>query len=110
MKITRLIRFFSCPASYFVGVGILVLFVLFNSLAGCSSRAPLARVFSGFDVTFSRPYENSQAYRVFRRTYDEYALKNKTGAGQKEGATPGPIWFQNHSNPVRYRNVWIQEK
>jgi hypothetical protein len=42
--------------------------------------------------------------------HDDYALKNKTGAGQKEGATPGPIWFQNHSNPVRYRNVWIQEK
>ena len=42
--------------------------------------------------------------------HDDYALKNKTGAGQKEGAAPGPIWFQNHSNPVRYRNVWIQEK
>ena len=42
--------------------------------------------------------------------HDDYPLKNKTGAGQKEGATPGPIWFQNHSNPVRYRNIWIQEK
>ena len=42
--------------------------------------------------------------------HDAYQLKNKTGAGQKEGATPGPIWFQNHSNPVRYRNVWIQKK
>ncbi len=42
--------------------------------------------------------------------HDDYALKNKTGAGQKESAAPGPIWFQNHSNPVRYRNVWIQEK
>ena len=76
MKITPLIQFFSRQASYFVAVGIILLFVLFNSLAGCSSRAPLARVFSGFDVTFSRPYENSQAYRIFRRTYDEYALKN----------------------------------
>ncbi|SVC84258.1 uncharacterized protein METZ01_LOCUS337112, partial [marine metagenome] len=76
VKITPLIQFFSRQASYFVAVGIILLFVLFNSLAGCSSRAPLARVFSGFDVTFSRPYENSQAYRIFRRTYDEYALKN----------------------------------
>ncbi len=42
--------------------------------------------------------------------HDDYPLKNKTGAGQKESPAPGPIWFQNHSNPVRYRNVWIQEK
>ena len=74
MKITPLIQFVSRQASYFVAVGIILLFVLFNSLAGCSSRAPLARVFSGFDVTYGRPYENSQAYRSFRRTYDEYAL------------------------------------
>ena len=42
--------------------------------------------------------------------HDDYALKNKTGAGRPEGAEPGPIWFQNHSNPVRYRNVWIVEQ
>ena len=42
--------------------------------------------------------------------HDDYALKNKTGAGRPEGTEPGPIWFQNHSNPVRYRNVWIVEQ
>ncbi len=42
--------------------------------------------------------------------HDDYALLNKTGAGQKEGPAPGPIWFQNHSNPVRFRNIWIVEK
>ncbi len=24
-----------------------------------------------------------------------------------EGASPGPVYLQDHSNPVRYRNVWI---
>lgn len=40
--------------------------------------------------------------------HDDYALANKTGAGQKEGPEPGPIKFQGHHNPVRFRNCWIQ--
>jgi hypothetical protein len=40
--------------------------------------------------------------------HDDYPLKNKTGAGQKEGPEPGPIKFQGHHNLVRFRNAWIQ--
>lgn len=40
--------------------------------------------------------------------HDDFALSNKTGAGQKEGAEPGPIKFQGHHNPVKFRNCWIQ--
>ena len=40
--------------------------------------------------------------------HDDYALTNKTGAGQKEGPAPGPIKFQGHHNPVKFRNCWIQ--
>lgn len=41
---------------------------------------------------------------------DQYELTNKTGAGNKEGPEPGPIWLQEHHNPVFYRNIWIVEK
>ena len=42
--------------------------------------------------------------------HDAYQLKNKTGAGQKEGPNPLPILLQNHGNPVRFRNYWILKK
>ncbi len=36
-----------------------------------------------------------------------YELKGKTGAGQAESTEARPILFQNHSDPVHFRNVWI---
>ena len=36
--------------------------------------------------------------------------KKTTAAPVKEGPEPGPIYLQNHGNPVFYRNIWIIKK
>lgn len=43
------------------------------------------------------------------RIHDNYEIVDKTGAGKKEGPDPLPTRFQDHSNPVEYRNIWLQE-
>ena len=33
-----------------------------------------------------------------------------TASPMKEGAEQGPIYLQDHGNPVRYRNIWVLKK
>jgi len=39
---------------------------------------------------------------------DNVEIVSKTGAGQAESPKPLPILFQDHSDPVEYRNIWLQ--
>lgn len=37
-------------------------------------------------------------------------LTDKTGAGAAEGPDPRPIKFQDHGDPVQFRNLWIVDR
>lgn len=39
--------------------------------------------------------------------HQDYSIIAKTGGGKQEGAELFPIKLQDHSNPVRFRNIWI---
>lgn len=40
--------------------------------------------------------------------HDDVELPGSTAASRlQEGPEPGPVYLQNHGNPVRYRNVWV---
>ena len=42
------------------------------------------------------------------KIHDNLELDHATTAHPvKEGSEPGPIYLQNHGNPVRYRNIWV---
>ena len=41
------------------------------------------------------------------KVHDDVAIETKTGAGQSEGPDPLPILFQNHNDPVEFRNIWL---
>jgi hypothetical protein len=39
--------------------------------------------------------------------HDDFEVERKTGAGKQESDQLWPIKFQDHSNPVRFRNIWL---
>ena len=43
--------------------------------------------------------------------HDKTVCDHRTTASPlEEGPEPGPIYLQSHSNPVRYRNIWVMPK
>ena len=40
--------------------------------------------------------------------HDDVELEGPTGAGQAEAPDEAPLFLQDHGNPVRFRNIWIE--
>ena len=79
-----------------------------------ASRAP--EQWQTYDISFrAARYDRGKKTENARITvrhngvliHQDAELAGKTGAGQKEGDSPGPILLQDHGAPVRYRNIWI---
>ena len=67
--------------------------------------------FRGARFKDGRKTENARitVYQNGTLIHDDFEIPKKTGAGSPEGPEPGPIKFQGHHNPVKFRNAWIQK-
>lgn len=73
-----------------------------------------------YDIDFTAAeYRDGQKVRNARMTVrhngvlvqdDVEVPRATTAAPVGEGPEPGPLFLQNHGNPVRYRNIWVVEK
>jgi hypothetical protein len=72
-----------------------------------------------YDIDFTAAeYKDGQKVKNARITvkhngqviHDDVELPSTTTAAPvAEGPEPGPLYLQDHGNPVRYRNVWVVE-
>lgn len=70
-----------------------------------------------YDITFRSPRFDALGNKVQNArltvlhngvaVHNNFEVERKTGAGKQESPTLHPTKFQDHSNPVRYRNIWL---
>ena len=70
-----------------------------------------------YDIRFRAPrfdtagkkIENARitVYHNGTMIHKDVEIPDKTGGGQAEAPTPGPLQLQDHGNKIRFRNIWF---
>lgn len=70
-----------------------------------------------YDLTFRSPRFDAEGKKIQNASitvlhngvavHDHFEVERKTGAGKQESPKLWPTKFQDHSNPVRFRNMWL---
>lgn len=90
---------------------------IYTKKAADANAATAPETWQTYDVTFraarfngTTKTENARVTVVWNgvTVHDDVAVDGPTGGGAAEAPTPGPIRLQDHGNPVRYRNIWIE--
>jgi len=73
-----------------------------------------------YDVDFTAAeYEDGKKVKDAKMTVrhngvvvheDQICDHRTTASPLPEGPEPGPVFLQNHGNPVRFRNIWVVPK
>ena len=73
-----------------------------------------------YDIVFTAPRWAADGTKVTNaritvwhngvKTQDDVELPNKTGAGKPEEPTLLPLRFQDHGDPVVFRNIWVIDR
>ena len=72
-----------------------------------------------YDIDFTAPrFEDGKKVAMARMTvrhngvviHDDVEIPEGTPGGTNGESETGPLFLQDHGNPVRYRNVWILPK
>jgi Domain of Unknown Function (DUF1080) len=77
-------------------------------------------VWQTYDIMFTAPRWASDGSKIRNatitvwhngvKTQDNFEIPNKTGAGKAEEPNLLPIKFQDHKDPVVFRNLWIVDR
>ena len=68
-----------------------------------------AAVYEGDKLTKNPRVTISHNGVVIHKDVELPGERSTTAAPNKPGPEPGPIYLQDHGNPLRYRNIWVVE-